>query len=108
MLPYVNIDARFKLHVRIMAEKTIALDVVCSDTIETAKAEIQKKEGIPPSCQQLSFAGKLLEYGRTLSDYNIHIDGGSRLHLEILPCRGELINMQRNGGGGQRGLKLPY
>ena len=70
-----------KIFVKTHRDKTITFEVKSNDTIENIKSKIQDKEGISRYKQYLSFEGKKLKDGCTLSDYSIQNE--SIIHLDI-------------------------
>ena len=90
-----NRPGQQQIFVKTLTGKTITLDVEPFDIVQTVKAKVQSKTGVPASEQQLVFSSIQLENTRAISDYNIQ--KASTLHL-VLRLRGGSGDVAAVGG----------
>ena len=76
----------WQIFVTVPRGKTISLNVEPSYSIEMIKMKIHALEDISPDEQRLIFAGKQLEDGKTLSDYNIQKESFLQCIIRLRGC----------------------
>lgn len=72
-----------QIFIKTLTGKNMVAEVEPSDTIQTLKAKIQDREGIPVDQQRLIFSGKQLVDEKTIADYNIQQDNSVHLVLRL-------------------------
>jgi hypothetical protein len=83
------------IYIKTMTGRTIEFNINSLSTVDSLYRFIAEKEGVPVDQQRLIFAGKQLESGHFLSDYNIK--KGSSISL-VLRLRGGMHHDTSNGG----------
>jgi hypothetical protein len=79
----LHLDVQMQIFVETITGRHVRFNVGPSDLVEDLKARIHEREGVPPARQRLTFAGRLLEEGNTLSDCSVQ--GDTTVNLGISP-----------------------
>lgn len=81
LLLVLRSSSKIQIFVKTITGQTITIEVEAHETIENVRARIQEELDIPPDQQRLSFGGKSLLNGQTISDYGMQ--KGSTIHLTL-------------------------
>jgi len=73
------------IFVRTLAGAAYSFDVALDQSVEDLKRVISDSQGIPVEQQRLIFAGRQLEDGHTLGEYNIQNESTLHLILRMRP-----------------------
>lgn len=84
------VAATYQIYVRQPSGEILTLDVSQNHTILEVKAMIQDRTDFNPIRQRLIYAGKELENGRTLGDYNIGKEAILHLVYHSIATKGKL------------------
>ncbi|KAI3425029.1 hypothetical protein D9Q98_008407 [Chlorella vulgaris] len=87
-----------QIFLRALTGDIITLDVESSDRVESIRARVQDREGIPPSEQRLIFAGRQLQDGLTLADYSVQQESTLQLLLRLRGGKGGFGSLLRGAG----------
>lgn len=82
------------VQVKFITGKTLFLEFQPADTIAEVKKRIHGLEGIPVEQLSIIYAGRALEDGRTLADYNIAFKSDALLHVRVLLKGGASVSVR--------------
>ena len=96
--PPQEVSKNVQIFLKTLTGSTATLDINLNATVDEVAQLIEDRYNYPKDQQRLVFAGRQMELGRTLKDYNIHAE--STIHM-ILRLRGGMFHSSsgRNGFG---------